>query len=410
MNSLRLVFSALLLIASVLPLHQARALIAAPAARYKIQALYENSTELPTIKFVSSAAKTIDIEIYTMEDPTFRQALRNALQRHVRIRIIKEPTPIGNTSCLYFSASQPNETPDCTDQKKLMGEILHAGGAVVPFNKAFCPAWIQGHCLEHGKLIVIDAGIALRQAALISSGNFDSSNFCDPAGNPGVCNRDYTIVTKDVEVINTLEAIFQKDLAGVPYDVTTLMSPSVQVKLTVSPASEAPLVAFIRSAKSTIVIQNQYLHEKGINQALIDMAHAGVKVYVNVASLCAFGPPTPDSLDLNIPNSPAAMLNAFEQAGIQVRMFTGAQTINGKIGYLHAKAIIIDNKYGWMGSVNGSSPATSANREFGLFFNDPLMINHLSQVMHYDFVDPRGETWQESAKCLRDPTRPGSDD
>jgi phosphatidylserine/phosphatidylglycerophosphate/cardiolipin synthase-like enzyme len=103
-------------------------------------------------------------------------------------------------------------------------------------------------------------------------------------------------------------------------------------------------------------------------------------------------------------------MTAFEQAGIQVRMFSGAQTINGKIGYLHAKAILIDNNRAWMGSVNGSSPGTSANREFGLFFNDPLIVNHLSQVMHYDFVDPRGETWQESAKCLRDPPRPGGED
>lgn len=409
MNRLKLAFSALLLIASALPLHPARAQLVAPGLSSKIQALYENSTELPTIRFVNSAAKSIDIEIYTMEDPQFRAALRAALQRHVRIRVIKEPTPVGNGNCLYFG-TQPAETPDCTDQKKLMGEIVHAGGVVVPFNKAFCPAWIAGNCLEHGKLIVIDAGIPLRQAALISSGNFDASNFCDPAGNPGVCNRDYTIVTKDAEVINTLEAIYQKDLAGIPYDVTTLMSPSVRVKLTVSPASEAPLVAFIRSAKSSIVVQNQYLHEKAINQALMDMAKAGVKVYVNVASLCAFGPPRPDSLDINNPKSDALTMTNFEQAGVQVRMFTGAQTINGKMGYLHAKAIIVDGKYGWMGSVNGSNPAVNANREFGLFFNDPLMVNHLSQVMHFDFADARGETWQESAKCLRDPPRPGSDD
>jgi phosphatidylserine/phosphatidylglycerophosphate/cardiolipin synthase-like enzyme len=291
-----------------------------------------------------------------------------------------------------------------------MGEIIKAGGSVVPFNKAFCPAWIQGKCLEHGKMILIDAGIRLSQAALISTGNFNASNFCDPYGNPAVCDRDYTLITKDPEVIGTLSAIFQKDLAGVPYDLQALLTPSVSQKLTVSPFSQAPLVAFIRSAKKMIVIQNQYLHEKQINQALIEMAQKGVQIYVNVASLCAFGPPTPDSLNLNIPNSNASMLTAFEQAGIHVRMFAGAQTINGKIGYLHAKAILVDGNRAWVGSVNGSAPGTSANREFGLFFNDPLMVNHLSQIMHYDFTDVRGETWQESAKCLRDPPRPGSDD
>jgi phosphatidylserine/phosphatidylglycerophosphate/cardiolipin synthase-like enzyme len=410
MNRLKIALSALCLIATALPLSQAKAVVPAAApAPYRIQALYENSRELPTIQFVGMAKKTIDIEIYEMDDPVFRQALRTALKNHVRIRVVKEPEPI-NAKCLYFGPNRPIDSPSCADEKKLMLEIVHAGGAVVPFNKAFCPAWIEGKCLEHGKLILIDAGIPMSQAALISSGNFNSSNFCDPNANPAVCNRDYTLITKDPEVIGTLSVIFQKDMAGVPYNLQTVLTPSVSQKLTVSPLSQAPLVAFIRSAKSVIVVQNQYLHEKQINQALIEMAQKGVKVYVNVASLCAFGPPTPDSLDLSNPKSNAAIMTAFEQAGIQVRMFSGAQTINGKIGYLHAKAILIDNNRAWMGSVNGSSPGTSANREFGLFFNDPLIVNHLSQVMHYDFVDPRGETWQESAKCLRDPPRPGGED
>jgi hypothetical protein len=131
---------------------------------------------------------------------------------------------------------------------------------------------------------------------------------------------------------------------------------------------------------------------------------------VNIASLCAFGPPKPDSLDLKFPNSVGSILTAFDKAGIQTRMFSGAQSIGGKIGYLHAKAIVVDDKYAWVGSTNGSSPAVNANREFGLFFSDPRMVNALLGYMRYDFMDPRGETWQESAQCLRDPPRPGSGD
>ncbi len=404
MNPFKLVFASFFLALSSLA-----ALSPSTAASRGGFGLYENSTELPTIRFVSQAKKTIDIEIYEMDDPVFRKTLRAAIQRHVRIRIVKEPEPI-NATCLYFAPAQASDTPDCLDQKKLMVEIKKAGGAVAPFNKAFCPAWIQGHCLEHGKLILVDAGDSANQAALISTGNFNGSNFCDPYSNTPVCNRDYSVITSDPEILNTLSAIFQKDLVGQPYDVSAYLTPSVSRKLTVSPFSEAPLVAFIRSAKSSIVIQNQYLHQQAINQALMDQARAGVKVYVNVASLCAFGPPTPASLDMSNPKSNASMLTAFDQAGIKTRMFSGAQTINGKIGYLHAKAIVIDGKYGWVGSVNGSAPATSANREFGLFFNDPLAVNHLSRVMYADFTDPRGETWQESAKCLRDPTRTGSGD
>src|SRR4051812_26493723 len=57
------------------------------------EGFYENSEGSPLIPLVKLAKSTIDIEIYEMEDPGFRQALRESLARGVRLRILKDPSP-----------------------------------------------------------------------------------------------------------------------------------------------------------------------------------------------------------------------------------------------------------------------------------------------------------------------------
>ena len=69
-------------------------------------------------------------------------------------------------------------------------------------------------------------------------------------------------------------------------------------------------------------------------------------------------------------------------------MFNKNILVDGVKGYLHAKAIVIDEKYGWIGSVNGSTQAATLNREFGMFFTDPEDVKALSAKLESDFNDP----------------------
>jgi phosphatidylserine/phosphatidylglycerophosphate/cardiolipin synthase-like enzyme len=80
-------------------------------------------------------------------------------------------------------------------------------------------------------------------------------------------------------------------------------------------------------------------------------------------------------------------------------MFNKNIEIYGKHGYLHAKAIIVDDKKAWMGSVNGSTEALTLNREFGIFFKDAHNVHKLAFEMNKDFRDPNAETWEESFDC-----------
>jgi phosphatidylserine/phosphatidylglycerophosphate/cardiolipin synthase-like enzyme len=363
---------------------------------------YNNAENQPINTILDGATKSLDIEIYQMTDPDVVTSIRKAIDRKVRVRVVKEPTPVGDT-CNVFADPTEGEDKVCTDQRSLKADILSHGGAYVPFNKEQLCATKSKPCFEHGKMIIAD-----KKAVLISTGNFNSSNLCNLTENPEKCNREYSFVSRDPGVVTTLEEVFSKDLKGVAYDLQTLIRKQpVVTKITVSPFSLEPWLRFIKMAHKSIRVENQYLKEPTVNQALIDAAKNKIKVSITLASACAFGKPSPkETVRLQ------GIFTPMEQAGISIRMLTPEFKINGKPGYLHSKAIVIDDSMAWVGSVNGSYSALSNNREFGMFFSEPEWVTPLLKVMIADHDAEEMETWQESIECKKDfsgPSLPGED-
>lgn len=353
---------------------------------------YDNSQATPIFTMLNGAKATIDIEIYEMADADVRAAIRDAVARKVKVRVVKEPEPI-NSSCDVFAPIKPEDDPECADQKKLKDEIVSSGGGYVPFNKAKLCATPEKICFEHGKMIIAD-----KKAVLISTGNFNSSNLCNLSRNPSKCNRDFTMIERDPRVVNLLSYVFESDFKGESYDLKKLLSESgLKNRVTISPLSLEPLVELVGSAKHSIRVQNQYLKEKQLNQALFEAAKRGVKVEITLASLCSFGPP--NSRDSE--NS-KTLFQSFEAAGFSVRFLPSRFKINGKPGYMHAKAIVIDDRVAWVGSVNGSMTAMTNNREFGLIFTQREWVDSLNLVLKSDHQSPDTENWAESLACLKD--------
>lgn len=368
---------------------------------------YSNAEGAPVDHFIRLAQKSIDIEIYEMADPAVRSALREAINRKVQVRVVEEPKAIGHRCDVW---ADDGATDDCKEEQKLRSEIVTAGGAYEKFNKAaLCgknptetdsvasPAKARrrrgpGRCYQHGKVIVID-----RKFALISTGNFNSSNLCNVAANPKVCNRDYSYVTRDPVVVATLEKIFEGDLAGQRQDIPAILeSAHVDHKMTVSPYSFEPLKALLESAHESIQLQNQYVNPgSGLEDVLMNMARKGVKVEVQLSDLCAFGKPKESNSLLQ----KRLMFQEMDSSGVKVRMFPQAHRVNGRGGYLHAKAIVVDRRRAWIGSVNGSATSLDVNREYGLFFSNPIRVRALADYMQKDFDDPSGQTWQDSFEC-----------
>jgi cardiolipin synthase len=357
------------------------------------EGFYENSKAPVIYDLIKSAHSTIDIEIYEMNDPEIRRLLKDAMQRSVRIRILKDPTPMGS-QCSLFTPSSSQDSEDCLAQKSLVSELRSHGHVFEAFNKDALCGEKNKPCFEHGKMAIFD-----QSKALISTGNFDITNLCNLPLTPRVCNRDYTYITQDSEVIQTLKTIFENDLKGQSYSLPLLLTQKVRQKLTISPFAKKDILAFIQSAKTSIHIANQYLNETDLNQALIDAATRGVQVYILVASACSFGKP-----DEGAQNKLTQIYSSFDRAGIQSRFFTHKILINGRPGYMHAKAIVVDEQRAWIGSINGSMTAFHRNREFGIFFDDANSVKALVQSFKQDFGHSETESWQESLACYRDGT------
>jgi cardiolipin synthase A/B len=366
--------------------------------------VYDNAGQnsIPALNLVRAAKTSIDIEIYEIKDPTFLNAVLDAAKRSVRVRIIKDPNPVANVgpdgvtlSCEWFNPDTAHDEPGCATQRAFIENVRVLGAQIVPFNKAqLCDKDATSPkptCYQHGKLIIAD-----RKRALISTGNFNPDNLCDLPQNPAKCNRDFSVVTADNDVLRTVQRVFDNDLTGKRYALESIVTGAIQQKLTVSPYSFAPIEGLIRSAKTRLQIENQYLKHPQINRAIQSAARRGVRVEISLANLCEFG----------VPNATATkqatdLLTPFDQAGASVRMFTPSITVKGKPGYMHAKVIVADENRAWVGSVNGSISAVDRNREFGVFVTDAKNVMKLSSILESDFAI--SQEWQENLKCTSIP-------
>lgn len=397
-----------------------------------------SNPDTPTIgQLLMSARNSIDIEIYEMEDPDIRNILRRKMQEDVKVRVVQEPTPIGKKCILFpeiiaakaeaeanakakaearakktgraLNAKKPKKpyipTPECLDMRKFLEEVRaqkFEGPKYVAFNKTeLCGQQSkQGLCFQHGKMVVID-----RRLALISTGNFNSSNLCNLAAipQPLKCNRDFSYVTRDREVIRALNFIFEKDLMQKRYSdelSALLKTGNLPDKLTVSPYSLDPLVAFIRSANKRIQFAGQYIRpNSGLVEPLLEKARAGADVEVILTDLCYYG-----GVSQLRAKDDSLMFAEMEKAGIKLKMFTSEKTIHNLPGYMHAKAIVVDGQdpqlaRAWVGSVNGSAPSLNQNREFGIFFSNFQRVRALSEFIGDDFKDPTLLSWRESISC-----------
>ena len=356
--------------------------------------LYDNVQGAPHLEMINGAKKSIDIEIYSMKNSKVLNALKSAIKRGVKVRIVQEPRPVSD-QCLVFNQITAGDDAKCVEQKSFVAFVRKNNGKYVPFDKGLCGI-PDSNCFQHGKVIIVD-----KNMVLMSTGNFNSSSFCDDAESPTVCNRDYSIVSRDPDVVNTIQKVFDADVAGRSIDIAAVLRTPEARRVTISPMSLDPIVAFIDSARKTIQLQNQYLKNPDYNAALVRAAKRGVKVFVMVASACAFGRPKPSQIE-----QWNQIYGEFDAAGIHTKTFNASIPIGGRPGYLHSKAILVDSERAWVGSVNGSTTSLTLNREYGLFSTEAQVVRELGTILYSDYVQKGTQSWRDSLRCKRDYIKP----
>jgi phosphatidylserine/phosphatidylglycerophosphate/cardiolipin synthase-like enzyme len=367
-------------------------LSAVASSAQSLDRFYENSEGPPHLSLINGAEKTLELEVYTLKSTKIMNALKKAMERGVKLSIVQDADPVD--ACKVFYPVGPADDAKCQEMKGFVKHVRKNGGVYAPFNKSLCAP--GGVCFQHGKIVVADSKLVM-----LSTGNFNPSNLCEKSENPPICNRDYTVVSRDPVVVKAIQSIVRADTENRAVDIPAIVN-STGGRISVSPFSLDPLVRFIDSAKKTVQLENQYLKNPEMNAAIVRAARRGVKVFIMVASACAFGRP-----DENAVAGWTRIYSEFDAAGVNTKTFNASIPVNGRPGYLHTKAILVDSKRAWVGSVNGSNASLTRNREFGLFTEEPEFVKKLAQHMYQNFTERNAQTWKQSLRCEKDYNAPG---
>jgi phosphatidylserine/phosphatidylglycerophosphate/cardiolipin synthase-like enzyme len=284
----------------------------------------------PITDAIRAAQRSIWVEVYLFTDTPVIDALEDAANRGLDVRVMLEPHPV---------ESSPVSVQETLDKLKA------AGIKVSQTNPAFQ--------LTHAKFMLIDGSALFLMTANLSKAALGGSK-------AGTTNREYILEDSEVQDIQEAQNIFSAD-----WNRTT---PTLSdANLIVSPINaRVKLLALINSARSSLLIENEEMQDQQIEDALAQAARRGVGIQVVL-------PAATGRQDSN-----AAGVALLRQAGISVRYDTKL--------YMHAKLMIVDGARAYVGSENFSTASLDLNREVGLIVAAPEIIQNLETTFISDYA------------------------
>jgi cardiolipin synthase A/B len=202
-------------------------------------------------------------------------------------------------------------------------EALRAAGAVVHTS---APEFEH----THQKTVTVDA-----RTSFVFSGNLDQRAF--------VRGRNYGVFDEDADDVADLEELFDADWVGREPDLRC-------TRLVVAPVNaRSRVLAFIQSAKSTLDVEAMYITDRGVEAAILEARDRGALVRVLLND---------PSHDIGNVAAVAARLGA---RGVLVRR-SGPR-------FIHAKLLVADAAFAFVGSENFSRNALDRNREVGVIIS-----------------------------------------
>ncbi len=284
----------------------------------------------PVTDAIRAAQHAIWVEVYILTDTPVVQALEDAANRGLDVRVMLEPDPVG---------SSPVSVQETMDKLKATSIKVSTTN----------PAYQ----LTHAKFMLIDGSTLFLMTANLSKSALGG-------GKNETTNREYLLVDGEAPDIQEAQHIFIADWnRSTPAlsDANLLVSPiNARVKL----------LALINSARSSLLIENEEMQDNQVEQALASAAHRGVSIQVVL-------PAPSGGQDGN-----AAGVTVLRQAGISVRY-------DAKL-YIHAKMMVIDDARAYVGSENFSSASLDLNRELGLIVAAPAIIQSLATTFMADYA------------------------
>ena len=273
---------------------------------------------------IRKAAYSIDLTMYLLTDHTLIHDLEYAAANGVRVRVILEQKPFGS-GAVGIGANQ-----SAFDQ-------LYAADIPVRWSS-------RRFRLTHEKAMIVDGG-----TAYILTMNYTRSAFTK--------NREFGLIDAEPADVREAAAIFAADWRDQPYtprDPNLLLSPV---------NSRSRLLALLARARRSLDIYAEEVQDRQLEAALVACARRGVRVRL----ITNTGDP-----------ASAPGVATLRAGGVGVRQL--------RVPYIHAKAVIADGRWAFVGSENISAASLDQNRELGVLVANGDTIARLDATFAQDWA------------------------
>lgn len=282
---------------------------------------------------INNSKDTIDIAIYGYDRvPAIDNAIKTAIARGVKVRLVYDIDSKGNN--IY------------SDTAFLVNIINLSKSDVAPIDISARAKYTNS--LMHDKFYIFDSKTVIAGSANLS--HTDMSGY----------NHNSTMLIKSKEVANIYETEFDQMYEGKFHNLKDKISNKNNLSVGSSLLSvyfspkdniiKSAVLPLINSAHKYIYIPTFLITDKSVTQALISAKRRGVVVKVIVDATNAKGG--------------HSMHQTLRNAGVRVKTENYA-------GKMHSKAIIVDDKFVAIGSMNLSKSGNYKNDENLIVLNNP---------------------------------------
>ncbi len=287
-----------------------------------------DDTGRPLIEAILGARQSIRIKIFLFSDPDLLNAVIQAHQRGVKVRVMLNPARRGG---------EPENEGTRAALEKAGIEVLDSNPALD---------------ITHEKSLVIDD-----HTAFIQSLNWETKNL--------TLTRDYAVVTTHRHEVEEVIEGFDADWTRSDFD------PGENSHLIWCNINGRNRVAhFIDQAKETLFLQNERYQDEVIIERLVRAVARGVKLHILARPAHTL--------------KKGKLVEGVE--GLRILQDLGAKVHKLKGLKLHGKMMLADGERALIGSINLAPGSFDTRRELAIAVHDDAVVKRLQHYAHHDWA------------------------
>lgn len=270
---------------------------------------------------IDNAKSRVYVEVYIFTEKRLKKSIISAKKRWLDVKVILEKN-------VYLASNLNKET--FKDFEKNGIEVVYSN------------SW--NYSLNHSKMMIIDDLI------IISTWNYSYSTF--------KYNREFFMFLNNKNLLKTFLDIFNFDFMWVRkdiYDNNLVLSPF---------SSRKKLEYFLKNAKKSIKIYAHNFSDKSISNIILEKQNKWLDIKIIFP-------------DLKKVSSNNDEINILKQSNVNLKLIDKPE--------IHAKAILIDDKYLYVWSINFSSYSIDENREIWILIKNEDILRQFLGIFNDDF-------------------------